>query len=158
MEEKKTLFDYIGQIFCTYGIIVVIFIIFNKVIGDLACEVSTLFSLGSAGLSGDTLLQLFGLALVLSVFEIIFYTDVIIRKISVVVRHLFFFSSTMVTMLVFALLFGWFPLNDWRAWVGFLSSYAICTGISVWITSIREKAENRKMSQALKKLTKEQEE
>ena len=50
MEEKKTIFDYIGQLFATYGIIVAIFLIFGSCIGSLAKGHSSLFPWEKKGL------------------------------------------------------------------------------------------------------------
>ena len=57
MEDRKTIFEYIAQLFTTYGIMVVIFIVINLVIGDNARSVSTLFAIGSDGLSSAMLLE-----------------------------------------------------------------------------------------------------
>ena len=46
MEEKKTIFNYIGQAFATFGIIVTLFIAFSLIIGESSGEYSTLFVLG----------------------------------------------------------------------------------------------------------------
>ena len=48
MEDKKTIFDYLGQLFATYGITVAIFIVFGMVVGEGAREFSTLFALGNS--------------------------------------------------------------------------------------------------------------
>ena len=45
MEQKKTIFHYIGQVFTTYGIIISIFLVFTSLIGESASEFSTLYSL-----------------------------------------------------------------------------------------------------------------
>ena len=46
MEDKKTVFNYIGQMFSIYGVMIMIFIVINLIIGNEAGSVSTLFSLG----------------------------------------------------------------------------------------------------------------
>ena len=59
MEERKSVFEYIKELFTCYGIVILIFIAINFFIGDEAGSVSTLFALGSKGLSSAMLLQLF---------------------------------------------------------------------------------------------------
>ena len=44
MEDKKTVFNYIGQMFSIYGVMIMIFIVINLIIGNEAGSVSTLFS------------------------------------------------------------------------------------------------------------------
>ncbi len=47
--------------------------------------------------------------------------------------------------------FGWFPVRDVRAWVGFIISYAISMITAAFITRLKERAENSKMQEALDK-------
>ena len=51
MDDRKTIFDYIGEIFATYGAIVLIFIVFDFALGSFAEGYSSFFVLGSNGLS-----------------------------------------------------------------------------------------------------------
>ena len=51
MEDKKTVFNYIGQMFSIYGVMIMIFIVINLIIGNEAGSVSTLFSLGIKNLA-----------------------------------------------------------------------------------------------------------
>lgn len=156
MEENKSIFSYITQLFATYGLIVVIFMIFGIVIGDLASEHSTLFSMKNAGFSISTLAQLFLLALVITVTQIVFLTDKWIKNMSMVIRYTLFFGIIVAMMILFSIVFAWFPINQVEAWIGFLISFLICTVISIAMTNLVEKAENKKMEQALKKLQKDE--
>lgn len=72
MEQNKTIFSYIGQLFATYGVIVTIFIVFTGIIGDNAKNISTLYSLGNQGLSLATLVQLLALAGVITLAQVAF--------------------------------------------------------------------------------------
>ena len=36
MEENKTVFNYLGEIFTMYGIIIAIFVVLNLALGDIA--------------------------------------------------------------------------------------------------------------------------
>lgn len=45
MEERKTIFDYLGEVFLIYGIMTVIMNIFCVWIGEEAKELSSMFSL-----------------------------------------------------------------------------------------------------------------
>lgn len=148
-EILRGIFDYIGQFFATFGIIVTIFIVLGSVIGEEAKNISTLFSLGSEGLRLDTLLQLFMFALILSFAEILFVTDRIIKKMPMAVRILCFFIAVIITIVGFATGFSWFPIDDEKSWIGFLVSFTVCTVIGVGISILKEKAENKKMEQAL---------
>lgn len=57
---------------------------------------------------------------------------------------------------VFVVLFGWFPINMWQSWMMFFLSFGICFFISTLLTAWKERVENRKMEEALKKLKQEE--
>ena len=151
MEEKKNIYNYISQMFATFGIIVTIFIIFSLVIGESSGDYSTLFILGKKGLTLGTLAQLLLLAFIITVAQVAFMTDVWIKNMTVVLRNVLFFSSIMVAIVVIVILCGWFPINDIKAWIGFVVSYVVCMVLSVLVSKLRESAENAKMQEALDK-------
>ena len=154
MEEKKSIFDYIRQLFTIYGVMVLMFVIFNLIIGDEAKSVSSLFSLGSKGLLSATLLQLLFMALIITAAQNVFLTDILIKNMALVVRNILFFVTIMIAIIVFVIVFGWFPIENAAAWVGFIVSFAVCTGVSALLMRIEENAENKKMQEALNRLKK----
>ena len=106
MEDKKTVFNYIGQMFSIYGVMIMIFIVINLIIGNEAGSVSTLFSLGSAGLSMATLLELFLLVLIVTAAQNIFLTDILIKNLALIVRNILFFATILIAITAFAVVFG----------------------------------------------------
>ena len=154
MEEKKTVFNYIGQVFSIYGVMTVIFVVINLLIGDNAGSVSTLFALGKTGLSTATLLELLLLALIVTAAQNIFLTDVVIKDMALLVRNILFFATILAAIIAFATICGWFPLNDLGAWIGFIVSFAVCAVASAFLMKLEENAENKKMQEALNKLKK----
>ncbi len=152
MEEKKTIFNYFGQMFAIYGVMTVIFIVINLLIGNEAGSVSTLFSLGSAGLSTGTLLELLLLALIVTAAQNIFLTDILIKSMALIVRNILFFATILIAITVFAAVFGWFPLDNVGAWIGFIVSFTLCAAVSAALMRLEENAENRKMQEALNRL------
>ena len=154
MEDRKTIFEYIAQLFTTYGIMVVIFIVINLVIGDNARSVSTLFALGSDGLSAAMLLELLLLAFIITAAQNVFLSDILIKDMALIVRNVLFFLTIMIAITVFVIIFGWFPINEAGAWIGFIVSFAICTAVSAVFMRLEERAENKKMQEALNRLKK----
>ena len=57
MEERKTIFDYLGQVFTIYGISIALMCVFCVLFGDGAKDFSSLFALGKEGLSTATMAQ-----------------------------------------------------------------------------------------------------
>ncbi|MBR5180834.1 MAG: hypothetical protein IKW88_01110 [Clostridiales bacterium] len=154
MEDRKTIFEYIAQLFATYGIMVVIFIVINLVIGDNARSVSTLFALGSDGLSAAMLLELLLLAFIITAAQNVFLSDILIKDMALIVRNILFFLTIMIAITVFVIIFGWFPINEVGAWIGFIVSFAVCTAVSAVFMRLEERAENKKMQEALNRLKK----
>ncbi|MBR6488852.1 MAG: hypothetical protein IKT20_08075 [Clostridiales bacterium] len=154
MEDRKTIFEYIAQLFATYGIMVVIFIVINLVIGDNARSVSTLFALGSDGLSAAMLLELLLLAFIITAAQNVFLSDILIKDMALIVRNVLFFLTIMIAITVFVIIFGWFPINEVGAWIGFIVSFAVCTAVSAVFMRLEERAENKKMQEALNRLKK----
>ncbi|MCR5517833.1 MAG: hypothetical protein K6F17_04605 [Lachnospiraceae bacterium] len=155
MEQNKTIFNYIGQLLATYGIIVTIFIVFTCLIGEKAKNVSSLYSLGSQGLSLATLVQLLALAGIITLAQVVFLTDCWIKSMNMILRCIVFFVTISVGIGIFAATFTWFPVNNIMAWLAFAISFTICTVISVFISKLKENAENKKMEQALAKIKKQ---
>ncbi|SEQ90909.1 Protein of unknown function [Lachnospiraceae bacterium NE2001] len=154
MEEKKSIFSYISRCFETYGILVVIFMIFSSIVGEGAAEYSPLFSLGKQGLSRATLLELLLLAVLITVAYSIFMSDNLIKNMRIPLRTALYLVAVTACIIVMIFVFGWFPKNDVKAWVGFVISYILSLGVSVLITSIRERMENNRMQEALDKYNK----
>lgn len=149
MEENKTIFNYITQLFATYGIMVAIFMIFGVTIGNLANGHSSLFALGTLGFSTETLFQLLLLATIITLAQITFLTDRWIKNMGLILRNICFFGCIVIVMAVFAAVFVWFPIKEVKAWIGFGASFFVCTAVSIVISKLEEKAENKKMQQAL---------
>ena len=154
MKENKTIFDYIGQLFTIYGVIVTIFMIFGVIIGNSASKYSSLFALGNLGFSINTLFQLLILAFIITIAQVLFLTDKWIKHMRLLIRNICFFGCIVILMVVFAIAFAWFPINEVKAWISFGVSFLICTVISITISRLEEKAENKKMEQALQKFQK----
>ena len=151
MEKRKTAFTYISQVFATYGIIVTIFLLFSLLIGEGTGYYSPLFRLGTAGLTLETLGELLLLAAVITFVQVLFLTDRWIKNMPILPRNVLFFVLVFMAIVGMILLFDWFPVTEWKAWMGFIISFILSMGVSVLITRLRERAENRRMEEALEK-------
>ncbi|MCM1496083.1 MAG: hypothetical protein NC089_09845 [Bacteroides sp.] len=158
MEEKKTIFDYIGQVFLIFGITIGILNIFCLLFGDSAKEISTLFSLGSQGLSILTTFQFFLVSACIVIVKFIFFTDCCIKKMSIAMRTVCMITVVLIIIAVFVWVCGWFPVNMWKPWLMFFLCFGISFGISMAVTMVKERLENRKMEEALHRLKQETQE
>ena len=83
MEERKTIFDYLGQIFMIFGITIAILNVFCILFGEDAKEFSTMFSLGNQGISVPIMFQFLIISAIIVTLRFIFFTDVWIKNMSV---------------------------------------------------------------------------
>lgn len=154
MEKKHTIFDFLGQIIFVFGISVICLGIFCMLFGAEAKGISTIFALGSEGLSVNTMLQFFGMSVVIPVLRWFFFADAVIKDLSILKRTIGMFVSVIVMIGIFAAVFGWFPVDEIKPWVMFLLCFTVCTVISVMITVVKERKENEKMQEALERMKK----
>ena len=153
-EDRKTVFGYLSQLLATYGAMVVIFVVFGLCIGNGTAGYSTLFEMGGKGLTMSTLLQLLMLSVLVTVVQVIFLTDLLIRNMNMIARNCCFITLICIAIVAFAVSFGWFPVDDPKAWIGFIISFSLSMTLSLLITRFIEKTENKKMQEALEKYTK----
>ncbi|MDD6811434.1 MAG: hypothetical protein PUD93_06180 [Lachnospiraceae bacterium] len=157
MEERKTIFDYLGQIFIIFGITMAILCVFCILFGESAKEYSGMFAFGNEGLNVATMGQFFLVSICVVGLRFVFFTDAIIKKMSVTARTVWMVSSVILLITVFILAFHWFPADMWEAWAMFLICFGICFAISMTVTIIKERMENRRMEEALERVKKQNE-
>ena len=156
MDNKPTILDYLSQAFMIFGIAVLTLNIFCLLFGDSAREISTIFALGSEGLTVTTMLQ-FLLAIGITIlFRFIFMTDILIKKMPLAARIITMFAAAFLNIMVFVILCGWFPVDNIMAWIMFLISFAISCAVSTAVSLLKEKMENRKLAEALSRLKEEE--
>lgn len=156
MDNKPTILGYLAQVFMIYGITVLALNIFCLLFGDSAQDFSTIFALGSAGLNVRTMLQFLLAIAITIVLRYIFMTDLIIKKMPLAARIIAMFGAAFLNIVVFVLLCGWFPVNNLMAWIMFLISFAISCTASTAVSIFKEKAENRRLEEALNRLKEEE--
>ncbi len=156
MDKKKGILGFLSQVFMLFGIIVLLMSIFAIVFGDDAKEVSTIFTLGSKGISIGTMLQFLSVVAIICTLRFVFMTDTIIKKMPVALRIILMFASVVAVIVVFVFAFGWFPVTEIRAWVMFILCFIVSCVVSTFISVLSEKQENKKLEEALKRFKEEQ--
>lgn len=151
MENKNSIFDYCEIIFVQYGFTVIIIGTFAYLLGKDAQNFSSMFSLGARGLSLSTLLQFFILTILIVVLRFIFFTDCIIKRLSIVARTALMMLSVLIVTSAFIIMFRWFPIEKLFCWGVFLLCFFLSTLCSMFVMSLKEKLENKQLKDALKK-------
>lgn len=152
MNKRETVFSYLAQIFFIYGFTILTLNIFCLLFGEDAKDFSTIFAMGSSGLSLATSVQFFALSVFIATFRFVIFSDGLIRKIPIAVRTVIMFTLIIVLMVCFIYLFGWFPVNMWQPWVMFFLCFGISAAISALLSMWKERLENRVMEEALERL------
>ncbi|MBE5877440.1 MAG: hypothetical protein E7290_11210 [Lachnospiraceae bacterium] len=155
MEKEKNIFDYLGQVLMIFGATMIILHIFSLLFGESAKEISKLFMLGNEGLSTATALQFLLVSVLVVIYRFIFFTDKVIKNMSVAVRTGLMYGVIICTIVIMNVIFGWFPADMWEAWLGFIISFGVCSAVSTCTVLIKDKMENDKMQDALERLKQE---
>lgn len=152
MEKEKTIFDYIGQVFVIFGVTVVILNLFCVLFGEDAKEISSLFALGSNGISVSTTMQFLFVSTMVVALRYLFFTDRIIKNMSVPARTGAMYFAIIVFVMICNWGFDWFPTDMWQAWLGFVLSFGACSIISTFTVVVKDRLENKKMQDALERM------
>lgn len=152
MDKQKTIFDYIFQVFAIFGFSILVLNIFCLIFGSDARGFSSIFKLGNDGVSVDTLFEFLCLCILIVATRFLFFTDKIIKKLSLPLRLICMVSTIIAAVGAFAAVFNWFPIDSWQSWASFLICFGICFCISYFVMRIKENTENKKLNDALLKL------
>lgn len=152
MKEKETFLDFCGQVMMNLGISIILLNIFCICFGRSAQGISTMFVFGEKGLSVATMLQFFLLSVLSVALRYLFFKDFLIKKMTTFARTAGLMVSLFVMITIFALLFGWLPIDNGLGWLMFCICFILCMGISISIATYHEKTVNRRMEEALSKL------
>ncbi|MCM1388501.1 MAG: hypothetical protein NC231_14320 [Bacillus sp. (in: Bacteria)] len=158
MEERKTIFDYIGQILMIFGVTVCILNVFCVLFGEGAKEYSTIFALGKEGLAVSTMMQFLLVSVCTAALRFFFFTDTFIKKMTVPLRTVCMVTAEVAVIAVFIVSFGWFPVDMWQPWAMFILCFGICFIVSAAVTVIKTRLENQAMEKALARLKRREEE
>lgn len=156
MDREKTIFDYLGQVMIVFGFSMIVLNVFCLLIGEDAKSISTIYSLGEKGVSVVTAMQFLGVSACITGFRFLFFTDRIINRMSVTLRTGCMFAAIIILVAACAVMFDWFPVNMWQPWAAFLATFALCAAASIFVMILKEKAENKKMEEALRRIKEEQ--
>lgn len=155
MIKKNTIFDFMINVMVVFAISIISICLFTFLFGKEAEGISTMFALGEKGIPLSTIVQFLVLAFMITMLRWIFFTDILIKTLSITFRIILMFIMVIVMIAVFAAIFQWFPVNMVKPWIMFFLCFVICATVSVIISSLKEKKENEKLQEALELLKQE---
>lgn len=157
MEEKRTILDYLAQVLTIFGFSMLILNGLCMIFGEGAKEISAMFALGGQGIPTEIVFQFLCVAALTVGLRLVFFTDILIKRMPIWLRTVCMLTAIIGIIAVFAVAFDWFPVNQWEPWAMFFVCFGISFLGSYSAMVIRERAENKRMEEALRRL-KEREE
>lgn len=152
MEERKNVLDYLTQVMLIFGVTLLAIAFVCRLAGDDAMEYSTMFALGSQGVPIDTVWQYLLSSACIAGLRLLFFSDAVIKKMSIVKRTIAMMISVIALVGVFAWLFGWFPVDELKYWMFFLVCFGISFAASVIASAVKEDMENKRLEEGLRLL------
>lgn len=152
MIKRNSILDYLMSVMMIYSISVISLLLFAVLFGEDAKEMSTIFQLGNQGLAVETMLQFLILAFLVAGGRWFFFSDKIIKNMSIAFRSVLMFLSVIISTAVFIYVFQWFPVNMALPWLMFFLNFALYSTVAVILSVWKEKNENKKMQEALERL------
>jgi len=111
-------------------------------------NVSSLFALGS-GLQYSTVLQTAGFSLIIAISSVLLFSEHIQTKINFLFRGFLLLLVTLVTTSIFAIIFNWFPQDNFQGWIGFALCTIVCFAVCFALTMLKLKFEGKKYTKLL---------
>lgn len=152
MEEKKTILDYLAQVMIIFGFAMLVLNIFCLAFGNDAKEFSALFALGGEGVPVEIAFQYLCVCALITGARFVLFTDIIIKKMPIWLRTVCMLSLVAAIIAAFIIVFQWFPVNMWQPWMMFFVCFGLSFLGSCFVVIVKEKAENKRMEEALKRL------
>lgn len=156
MEERKHILDYLAQVILIFGITLLAITVICGLVGEDAKEYSTMFALGSRGIPLSTVWQYLLSSVCITGLRFLFFTDAVIKKMSVAKRTIAMLVSIIILIGILAYIFGWFPVDEPKCWFIFLACFGCCFVISTVVSVWKEHMDNKQLSDGLKHLKEEQ--
>lgn len=151
MEERKGVLDYLGQVFVIFGVTLLVIAVTCSVKGEEAKGYSSMFALGKEGIPLETVFEYLLSSASITLLRFLFFSDALLKKTSVTKRLGGMLVCVIGLIGIFAFGFGWFPVEEPKCWVAFLVCFAVCFAASLTVCLVRERGQNKRLAEALKK-------
>lgn len=152
MEKRYNFFDFATHTMVVFAISVIILNIFSLIFGNDAESYSAIFVLGNRGISAEIVFQFLALAALITGTRFTFFTYTFFKRMTISLRTICMVTAVIVEIALFSIFFNWFPANSWKPWLCFLICFGVCFVVSFLVMILKEKIENRKLDEALKRL------
>lgn len=146
---------FFSQLFVMFFVSILSISLIGLVVGDGAKEYSSLFSLGSDGLSFVSIFQMLFYSILVSLLRILFFSETVFKKMMARWRAVLQVLGSFLLAVIFIFSFHWFPYNYYPAWIGFFASFTASFLVSLAIMLIKGRMDNRKYEDLLSRYKEE---
>ena len=151
MKENRTVFHFLTETLTVFSYTILILNLLALEVGEDAKNISTIFSMGSKGISAKTTFQFLISSAALTGLRFLIFGDSPKLQLPFWCRSLCMLVSSLLVLTAFILVFGWFPAKEWTYWALFLICFLLSCAGTVLLTVLKERSENKQMENALKK-------
>lgn len=151
MEEKRNVFDYLGQILIVFGFSMLILNLLCLAFGNEAKDISAMFVLGNRGVPVEIAFQFLCVSALIVGARFVFFTDIVIKNMPLWMRTVCMLITAILIIAAFVVAFRWFPVMMWQPWAMFFVCFGLSFLGSYFVMVIKEKAENKRMEEALRR-------
>ncbi|MBB2184436.1 hypothetical protein H0486_16265 [Lachnospiraceae bacterium MD1] len=140
---------FLGEVLVVFSVTMLFVSIIGSIWGDEIQNYSTMYLLGRKGISYITLLQFLIVSFLVTLVKSFFTSERFLKNRSTLQRIILMLFSIVLIMVVCIAVFGWFPINSFSGWVGFILSFGGCFACGTVIKIVRLEQENEKYEQLL---------
>lgn len=148
---KNKISKFLNKTFFIFGIIIFFLTLESFVVGENAKKVTSIFAQSGYGLNSNVILEFLGLSMVIVIFDLFLFSEKVLIGISITLRLSIMIFLSFLSALIFVFMFKWFDSYSLISWIYFLLCFVISCSISVFLTMSKEKKENQKLEEALRK-------
>ena len=146
MDKLKVFYNTIME---TIVLVFIFMVVTGLLVGDEAMDVGGLFALGSAGLSYVRIAQISFSAVLLGILRVLIISDLYMKKTLLIWRVALLLFLGYFTTAACIIIFQWFPIDLWSAWLGVTISYMVCFLLSTLIALLVTKKADKKYKKQL---------
>ncbi|MCL2353677.1 MAG: hypothetical protein FWC69_03510 [Defluviitaleaceae bacterium] len=148
-EDKSILGLFLGHTITTFACTVIATTMIGWIFVNFSNSQIDLSILGSEGLAYAHIAQILGLSTVLGALITLLTSDIVLKQTMLLWRCALLLFLSLVACGLFVIIFRWFPLDLWQAWLSFLLSFVVFFILGIGSMLLKTKLEDKKYKKLL---------
>ncbi len=142
--------SFITQVLVLFAVNILFLCLIASVVGDDAGKISTMYQLGSKGLPIKTILEFLLSSFAIITLKTLFFSEKLFKSMLTLWRTVLLLFSVLVCMVLFIIVFDWFPLDNLYSWTGFFvcfgGGFISCSAFMIIKTKIENSIYDQQLS------------